>query len=115
MTDPDELPSVDDLPVAQDALKVMKLDLAVSDLGEVYVFHEKAMPEPVNWVEYDQSNRKLYFISKSGRIQSLGMDVKNRMNDVIAQARRIFLIHRENGENKTAFEMPLVHQIDSTL
>lgn len=107
----EEMPPVDELPVLQDAVKSMNLDLAVSDTGEVYVFHEKAMPEPVNWVEYDREVLKLYFISNKGRIQGVGMKVMQRLDDVIMQSRRIFLIHRENGETKAVFEMPLVHQI----
>lgn len=105
------LPPVDEMPVLQDAVKAMKLDLAVSNVGDVYVFHEKAMPERLNWVEYDRVALRLYFISEKGRIQGLGMTVMKSLDETIRFARRIFLIHRENGEVKTVFEMPLVHQI----
>lgn len=110
--DDELLPPVDEMPVLSDATKFMKLDLAVSDIGEVYVFHDRPMPERINWVEYDQELLRLYFISEKGRIQGLGMSVKKRLHDVIHNAKRIYIIHRENGENKSAFEMPLVHQIN---
>ncbi len=112
MDDHQELPPVDEMPVLPEAVKGMKLDLAVSDIGEVYIFHEKPMLERVNWVEYDRDVFKLYLISEKGRIQGVGMKVRKSLDDVISQAKRIYLIHRENGENKSAFEMPLVHQID---
>lgn len=105
------LPPVDEMPVLQDAVKAMKLDLAVSSVGDVYVFHEKAMPERLNWVEYDRKALKLYFISEKGRIQGLGMTVMKTLDETVCVARRIFIIHRENGDVKTVFEMPLVHQL----
>lgn len=111
MTSQDPLPSVDVMPVLKDAVQTMRLDLAVSNVGEVYVFHERAMPEAVNWVEYDKDQLRLYFISEKGRIQGLGMKVVKQLDAVISRAKRIYLIHRENGETKTVYEMPLVHQI----
>ena len=111
MPDHKPLPPVDEMPVLSDAVKAMKLDLVVSDLEEVYIFHEKPMPERVNWVEYDRENLKLYFISEKGRIQGLGLQVMKRLDEIIAKARRVYLIHRENGVDQTAYEMPLVQQI----
>ncbi len=111
MSENNILPSIDEMPVLSDAVKVMKLDLAVSDLGEVYIFHEKPMPEPLNWVEYDRETMKLYFISENGRMQGIGMTVLKKLDQVIASAGRVFIIHRRGGINISAFEMPLVHQL----
>lgn len=105
------LPPVDEMPVLRDAVKAMKLDLAVSEGGDVYVFHEKPMPEKLNWVEYDRAALKLYFISHKGRIQGLGMKVAQTLDNTIAQSRRIFIVYREHNEVQTIFEMPLVHQL----
>lgn len=104
-------PPVDEMPVLQDAVKGMMLDLAVSDVGDVYVFHEKAMPERLNWVEYDRKTLKLYFISEKGRIQGLGMHVMKPLDEKISVARRIFLIHRADEIVYSVLEMPLVHQL----
>lgn len=112
MTEKTVLPPVDEMPVLKDAVKDMKLDLAICDRGEVYVFHEKPMPERVNWIEYDREVLKLYFISEKGRIQGIGMTVLDHLDQVISQSKRVYLIHREGGENKSAFEMPLVRMLD---
>lgn len=106
------LPSVDEMPVLQDAAKAMNLDLAVGDHGEVYIFHEKPMPEKVNWVEYDRMALKLYFISEVGRIQGIGMKVMKRLDKIVCVSRRVYLIHREDGRTISAYEMPLVHQVE---
>lgn len=111
MSENNLLPSIDEMPVLTDAVKVMKLDLAVSDLGEVCIFHERPMPEPLNWVEYDREAMKLYFISENGRMQGIGMTVLKKLDQVIAPASRVFIIHRRDGVNISAFEMPLVHQL----
>ena len=106
------LPPVDEMPVLNDAVKNMRLDLAICDRGEVYVFHEESLPERVNWVEYDRSKLKLYFISEKGRIQGLGMKVMKKLDAIISQSKRVYLIHREEGKNVSAFEMPIVHLLD---
>ena len=106
------LPPVDEMPVLRDATKEMNVDLAICDRGEVYIFHENAMPERINWVEYDQKVCKLYFISEKGRIQGIGMQVMKQLDRIISQAKRVYLIHREDGKTKTAFEMPLVLMLD---
>lgn len=105
------LPPVDEMPVLHDAVKAMKLDLAVADTGDVYIFHEKAMPERLNWGEYDRTALKLYFISEKGRIQGLGMTVMKTLDEVVAIRRRIFIIHRENEVVQAVVEVPLVHMI----
>tara|TARA_B100001989_G_C24549345_1_gene473205 strand:- start:694 stop:1032 length:339 start_codon:yes stop_codon:yes gene_type:complete len=112
MSEEEPLPPVDEMPVLQDAVKAMKLDLAVSDTGEVYIFHQSPMPERVNWVQYDRELLKLYFISEKGRIQGVGMKVMKKLDEVIASAKRVYLIRRENGETKSVYEMPLVHQLN---
>lgn len=107
----DVLPSVDECPVLADAVGEMKLDLAVNDDGEIYLFHEKPFNEAVNWVEYSEVEQKIYLVTQEGRIQGLGMKVPKLIGGKIDQSIRIFLVHVENGAPKTIWEMPFIKHI----
>ena len=104
----DMLPSIDDLPVLPDMTSSMDLDLAIDDKGEVYVFHTQPFPEPLDWAEYDSDGGRLFFVSEEGRIQGLGLDVYNHMQERLLKAQRIFTLHVEDGVVRHVSEIPLI-------
>tara|TARA_R110002072_G_scaffold278394_1_gene440209 strand:- start:315 stop:650 length:336 start_codon:yes stop_codon:yes gene_type:complete len=106
------LPPIEELPVLPHMNTTMKFDLAFSHEGEVYVFHDKAFSERINWAEYDSKEAQLYFVAENGRIQNLGLKIFKDMQKIIMQARRIFIIYVENGVQKQIIEMPLLIQLN---
>lgn len=104
------LPPVDEMPVLKSAADTMKMTLAAGASGAMYVFHGKPFPEPINWVEYNMDTGMLIFISKAGRLQPIGLKVPEKLKDALATQNKIITSYLVNGEEKQAFEMPLVRQ-----
>lgn len=104
------LPPIDECPVLADAVREMKVDFAVNNSGEIYVFHEKPFKETINWIEYYESEQRICFVTDEGRIQGLGMTIPKVIADQITTSNRVFLIHVENGKAKTMLEVSFIKQ-----
>lgn len=110
MTKNSPLPPVDEMPVLQAASDEMVLTVAVSDLNEVYIFHDKPFQEEVNWVEYNTDNCKFVLISPVGRLQSVGLNIPEPMKATIEGLNTVFVIHVVDGVEQRIIEVPLVRQ-----
>lgn len=101
------LPPVDELPILPNMAEY-KLDLAVSDQGAIYIFHEKAFEEPLNWIEYDEDIGMLYCITKLGRIKGLGIKIQEVMQNSMVGINSIFVVHMKSENDQTVIEVPLL-------
>ncbi len=102
------LPPVEEAPTLPDITESVKLDLAISENGQVYIFHEKNIPEQVNWAEYDHIAQRIDLITVSGRIQGLGLKINEALQEQICAATRIFVIYMIAGKTEQIIEIPLV-------
>tara|TARA_B100001989_G_C24535243_1_gene463938 strand:+ start:717 stop:1055 length:339 start_codon:yes stop_codon:yes gene_type:complete len=108
MPDSDALPPVEEKPVLDNLGKISKMTLAVSETGQVYIFHEKPFPEPINWVEFDPEIAQMHLVSQNGRLQDLGIKVEPELNEQIKSCQKIYVVRIENGKEQEIFEMPLL-------
>lgn len=100
--------SVEESPILPKITETVALDLSVSSAGEVYIFHQKKIPEQLNWAEYDKEAATISLITKTGRIQDLGIKIEKLMQDKIGNPTRVFIIYVKDQKTEQILEIPMV-------
>lgn len=83
-----------DSPVYPPLMSQMKVDIAVSPDADVWIIHEKALPEALKWVEYDPDLETLTLVSLSGKQQDSGMKVPKSVKKYMARAKLVSVVHQ---------------------
>lgn len=91
-----------------DLSETSKFSLSITKQNKIYLFHETELPEIPNWAEYDHDTSSLCLIYEDGIQQNLGITVNKTLQPYFQDQTSLFLIHRENGEDKTIYEVPLM-------
>lgn len=98
---------VEDMPVLPDLKGDMDVDLVVKEDGKLYVFHERPLPEQVQWAEYDVDDAALFFVGPEGRIQNLGMTVHKPMRPYMKKAVSLYMVEVGEKGAKNIYRLPM--------
>lgn len=94
----DHLPSVDELPVIPPLRKSMDVDLAVNAEGRVYIFYDGKIAEDTEYAVYSIDDSSLTLVSKTGRVQDIGMTVHKPMRKYMRKGESIYVIEMIDGK-----------------
>lgn len=94
----DNLPSVDDLPSLPPLRGSMDVDLAVNAEGRVYLFYDGQIAEDTEYALYSIDDSSLTLVSKSGRVQDIGMTVHKPMRKYMRNGDSIYVIEMIDGK-----------------
>lgn len=81
-----------DSPVYPPLMSMMKADLVLNPESDVWLIHERPLPEVMKWIEYDIELETLILVGLSGKIQSFGMKVPPAMKKYLRKGQQIHLI-----------------------
>ena len=81
-----------DSPVYPSLMSQMKVDLAISPDSDVWLVHDKKLPEVLKWVEYDLDLETLVLVSLSGKIQDFGMRVPPTVKKYLRRAKTVCVV-----------------------
>jgi hypothetical protein len=87
----------DDAPVLPSLASTCECELVVKDDGTAMVFFTKQPPEDIHWIEYDMDLALLTFVTWSGKIFGLGMQVHKPFRKYLSQANELYMVYMENG------------------
>ncbi len=96
-----------DIPVNADINSQMKIDVTIDRNAQVRVFHNKAFPGLLKWVEYDADDGSLVFITEGGRLNNFSIALTKEMKKYLPQARHVeaFFIQDGTARDYTKVEM----------
>ena len=69
----------------------MRCGVFTNAQGQVFVVHDRNIPAPVDWAEYDESERKLFLILNDGVTQDLGVTINQKMHNNLMEGEEITL------------------------
>lgn len=87
-----------DLPVHPPAASKMNIDVTVNDKSEVWVIHDQAFPDYLEWVEFDVESGVMTFVTPGGKIQDLGLTIHPPMSNYVARAKDVCAIWVQDKE-----------------
>lgn len=100
----------DSLPLWPAATLGMKIDVAVNEDSKIWVIHDKPFPDYLEWVEFDKEAGVLTFVTATGKIQDLGMQIHAPMDDFLAQAGEVCVLMVRDGQVRDMGRVPLTVQ-----
>jgi diadenosine tetraphosphatase ApaH/serine/threonine PP2A family protein phosphatase len=87
----------------------MSPDLLVNAEGQVLLLHEKPMPDPIWWVEYEPEERELVFITTTGQIMPFGLKIHDVVDTFLRYARVMYMVElNDDGKIVRADERRVV-------
>lgn len=87
----------------------MRVDIKVSDVGELFVFHAEPLGPSLKHVEVNRLNRNLYFVLESGHSRNFGIPINQRLMRYVERADRVLMVHMaaETGKPLSGGYYPL--------
>lgn len=96
-------------PVLPPLVPAMGVEIVVKDDGSTMILHDKPMPEPVHWVDYDLDLDLLTFVSWKGKIFNLGMKVQPNFRKYMRKGQSLYIVYMEGGKTaKSVDTVPLI-------
>lgn len=75
--------------------EMMQIGLIMHEDGKIWLFHNKAFPSELQWVEYDGDENTVSFICKGGLAIDLGMPLTPEMSEEWRHAEYMMTSHVE--------------------
>ncbi len=97
-----------EVPVNPDLTEEMLVDIAVNKDSDVWVFHNEPFPGVLEWAEYDMEEEKLTFITKQGRLNDLGIEIKPLMSKYLRKAKSVTAYLVNDKKLHDFIEVPLL-------
>ncbi len=97
-----------DSPVYPPLMSMMKADLVINPESDVWLIHDRPLPEVMKWIEYDIEMESLILVSLSGKIQSFGMKVPPAMKKYLRKGQHIYVIRQDEHGIQDMSIVPLV-------
>ena len=100
--------SEDNLPILEAMGDTMKCGVFTNTNGQILIVHDKEIEGALQWVEYDASFNTLSLIHIGGKVQDLGLEIKQQMQENIANSDQVTLAYMEGQQIKTVQQAILV-------
>ena len=88
--------------------EMMKIALLIHEDGLVWVFHDKTLPDTLDWVDYDHEADKIYFIGRRGIPYDLGLNMKEAQKENLLNCEYLMAAHVENEDVKNMTLVPFI-------
>lgn len=95
-------------PVYPSLMSMMKADLVINPDSDVWLIHDRPLPELMKWIEYDIELETLILVAVSGKIQGFGQKVAPAMKKYLRKAKQVYLIRSEAGVIHDMGVLPLI-------
>lgn len=95
-------------PVLPSLASQMGVSLIINENSQVWVVHDKALPDIFAWAEYDSDLSTLTLVYQDGQVQDLGMKIHAPMRDRLLQSRQIYTLLLEGETFTDCYMMPLL-------
>ncbi|HEY8190233.1 MAG TPA: hypothetical protein VIF12_06070, partial [Micavibrio sp.] len=82
---------------------VMNFEILINEKSQVWIFHDKAMPSRLAWIEFDPAAGMLELISHDMRNGLFYADVPAALSTRICKANLVYL-YLTDGEKVTGFQ-----------
>ena len=76
----------------------MRVDVIVNPDGKIWFLHDKPLNHRIEWIEYDQEEKSIAFVTDDGLIQNLGMQATDIMDKYLIKGENANLAFVENGK-----------------
>ncbi len=100
--------NVTGMPFIEELTSNMRVDIAVSKEGDLWLLHDKPIEHYLAWLEYDHTDRRMTLISDIGQIQDLGMQPSTFISDLILKSVNARLLLVQNKEILNVSNIPIV-------
>lgn len=88
----------EDYPVNEPLAEQKHIDVVAKKGGVVCAFHDKPFSEYLEWVEFDEDDGQLTFVTKGGRLNDLGIEILPLMAKLLSKADHIHAYLMEDGK-----------------
>ena len=96
-------------PIKKNLTAMMEIAVVVKENGDFWLVHDQEFEETPDWVEYDESSRSLILITDHGNMHEVGLELQPRAYERLKNAKTVFLIYMEEGENLEQIkELPVI-------
>lgn len=86
-----------------------KVDIVVSDIGKVAVYHSRPFRKKLAWLEFDLETRRMAFIMDDGDARDFGAPVPGHLAKNMQNAHQVLMVLLdEAGEPKAGQYYPLI-------
>lgn len=104
-----EQPATERVSVLPALHSYMSPDLVANTNGQVMLIHEKPLPTPIWWVDYDPEYSQLIFVTITGQIIDLGVNVPPVIGGYLRHGRDIAIVEIDmNGKVLNVQERKIV-------
>lgn len=86
----------------------MRCGIFTNSKGQVLIVHVQDIQSPVQWLEYDQHENKLFIIHENGNTQDLGLSVSAKMQSNLLQASEVILAKFADKKIQSSQKITLV-------
>jgi hypothetical protein len=87
---------------------LMKIALIIHEDGLIWVFHDKKLPDELDWVDFDADENKIYFIGKRGIPMNLGLKMKGNQFENLLNCEFLMAAHVENDDVQSMTLVPFL-------
>ncbi len=78
--------------------EIMRCGVFTNAQGKVFVVHDSDIPSPVDWVEYDEYEKKVSIVTEDGVMQDLGIEINDQTHNNIIGSEEITIAKLNDGE-----------------
>ncbi len=88
----------------------MNADIAVGKDGTIRVFHDQALSDRLEYVEFNVQTGQLYFVLRWGKVQPFGEEIALKHCEYFKNTDNIYVIFGQDGKVMDVYEVPLLKQ-----
>lgn len=97
-----------DSPVFPSMSSTMKVDFLYNQDGKAWLLHDRPLPDILKWVEYDSDTENVTLVTRSGKIQDLGLKVPAGQAMYIERAMEITVLLMNGGKIADFAIVPMI-------
>lgn len=95
-------------PVFPTMNSTMKIDFLYNEEGKAWLLHDRPLPDILKWVEYDADTENVILVTRSGKIQDLGLKVPAGQALYIERAMEITVLLMKAGKVEDFAIVPMI-------
>jgi hypothetical protein len=88
----------------------MKVELAINERAEAIIFHNKAFPHELSWLEFNLDDSRLSLIMNNGEVRDFGIPVRPELSRYMQNAFQVLMVQMDeaSGEPIEGGYIPLI-------
>lgn len=93
--------------VLEPLIQFMRVDVVITDRGDLWLLHDQPIGKNMAWVEYDIHDKTLQLVTEDGILQDVGMQVTVHMKPFMEKAFFANLGYVADGKIQSVQEVPV--------